>query len=158
MFSKTVAVAFILAAALQSTPAAADIRIQIGILTCEVTGGVGFIVGSTRDLDCIYRPARSKYVELYRGTISRYGIDIGRVNSTSLIWGVLAPTSRMRPGALNGTYIGASAEVTAGVGLGANALIGGFDSSIALNPLSLQAQTGVNLAAGVAGLSLRAAR
>lgn len=135
-------------------PAAAAVRVKIGVLTCEIVGGVGFVVGSTRDLACTYKPVSNAPVERYAGTISRFGIDIGAVRSTHLVWAVLAPTGRVAPGALAGGYVGASAEATVGVGLGANALIGGFGKSIALNPLSVQTQTGVNLAAGVAGLEL----
>ncbi|MEJ1160686.1 DUF992 domain-containing protein [Prosthecomicrobium sp. N25] len=135
-------------------PASAEVRLKVGVLECDIVGGVGFIVGSTRDLACTYTPVRGKR-EAYAGRISRFGIDIGAVTSTKLIWAVFAP-SNTRLGALAGGYVGASAEATVGVGIGANALIGGFGNSIALNPLSVQAQTGANLAAGVAGLSLTA--
>jgi len=52
-------------------------------------------------------------------------------------------------------YVGASGEVSLGLGVGANALIGDSQRSIALQPLSVEGQVGVNLAMGVAGLSLR---
>jgi hypothetical protein len=135
-------------------PARADVRLKVGVLECDIVGGVGFLVGSRRELACTYIPVRGKR-EAYAGLISRFGLDIGSVTSTKLVWAVFAP-SNTRRGALAGGYVGASAEATVGVGVGANALIGGFGNSIALNPLSVQAQTGVNLAAGVAGLSLQA--
>ena len=62
-------------------------------------------------------------------------------------WLVLAPSSNIyAPGALAGDYLGASAEVTAAVGAGANLLVGGMNGTFTLQPLSLQTQTGLNLA------------
>lgn len=147
--------AAVLAVVTASGPASAG-RIKVGMLSCEVVGGVGFIVGSSRDLSCVFRSAGSSPPEYYSGSINRFGIDIGSVKYTGIAWAVLAPTGSVKRGALQGGYVGASAEATAGVGVGANALIGGFGRSIVLNPISVQAQTGLNLAAGIAGLSLTA--
>lgn len=138
-------------------PAQAEARIKVGMLTCNVVGGVGYIVGSQRTLSCVYRSAATGKQEVYSGSITRVGLDIGAVNYTGLAWAVFAPAS-VSKGALSGGYVGASAEATVGLGVGANALIGGFGHSIVLNPLSVQAQTGVNIAAGIAGLSLTAVR
>jgi hypothetical protein len=69
-----------------------------------------------------------------------------------------APTAGDRAGALAGEYVGVDASVTVGAGLGANALVGGLKRSIALQPLSVEAQSGVALAAGIASLKLRAGR
>ena len=71
-----------------------------------------------------------------------------------MTWAVFAP-GRINRGALAGSYGGASAQATIGVGLGANVLVGGFKRTIALQPLSIQGQKGLNIAAGIAGLSLR---
>jgi hypothetical protein len=71
---------------------------------------------------------------------------------------VFAPTNRVGPGDLAGTYGGVAASATVGVGLGANALVGGSNNTIALQPVSLQGQTGLSVAAGIAGLELRPAR
>jgi outer membrane protein OmpA-like peptidoglycan-associated protein len=57
---------------------------------------------------------------------------------------------------LDGDYVGATAGATVGVGIGANALIGGGNKSIALQPLSFEGNTGLNVAAGVGALSLHA--
>ena len=152
------AAAAVLATLVAAAPAEAAGRVQVGVLRCHVVGGVGFVVGSSRDISCRFEPASRGRAERYYGTIDRFGLDIGATRKTTIVWGVLSPTDQMRPGALEGTYVGASAEATAGVGLGANALVGGFDRSIALNPVSVQAQTGINIAAGVAGLKLRAGR
>ncbi|MCH9809393.1 MAG: DUF992 domain-containing protein [Alphaproteobacteria bacterium] len=126
---------------------------EIGVLTCNVSGGVGFIFGSTKDIACNFnRPGRD---EVYFGSIDRYGLDIGYTSGAILSWAVLAGTVNVPPGALEGTYGGASGQATLGVGVGANALIGGSSRSIVLQPLSAQAQQGANIAFGIAELTLR---
>src|SRR5206468_328642 len=114
--------------------------------------GISFIVGSSKALDCVF--AGGGYRELYAGSVTRLGLDVGITGGGQLLWGVYAPTSVMRPGALAGSYVGASAEATAGAGLGANALVGGSNRTVSLQPLSVQGQTGLSLAAGVAAISL----
>ena len=133
---------------------AAGERIAVGLLRCHVSSGTNFLVGSTKELACRFEPAGGGPVETYRGEITRVGIDLGRTRGTEIAWTVLAPKTGVRPGALSGRYGGVSAEASAGVGVGANALIGGLERSIALNPLSVQTQSGLNIAAGVAGLRL----
>jgi hypothetical protein len=141
-------------ATLTIAEAQAQARVEVGVLTCTVRAGTGFIVGSTKELRCRFnRPGRD---EFYHGTISKFGLDIGATKQTAIAWAVLAPTARLRPGSLNGTYGGVSAEATVGLGVGANALIGGSSRNIILQPLSVQAQQGLNIAAGVAALQLRA--
>ncbi len=133
---------------------AAGERIQVGVLNCTVASGTNFLVGSTKRLACRFSPANGGMVEHYRGEITRVGLDLGKTKSTEIRWAVLAPKTGLRAGALSGKYGGVSAEASAGAGVGANALIGGLERSIALNPLSIQTQEGVNIAAGVAGLKL----
>jgi len=141
-------------ATLTIAEAQAQARVEVGVLTCTVRAGTGFIVGSTKELRCRFnRPGRD---EFYHGTISKFGLDIGATKQTAIAWAVLAPTARLRPGSLNGTYGGVSAEATVGLGVGANALVGGSNKNIILQPLSVQAQQGLNIAAGVAALQLRA--
>jgi hypothetical protein len=141
-------------ATLTTAQAQAQARVEVGVLTCTVRAGTGFIVGSTKELRCRFnRPGRD---EFYHGTISKFGLDIGATKQTAIAWAVLAPTARLRPGSLNGTYGGVSAEATVGLGVGANALVGGSSSNIILQPLSVQAQQGLNIAAGIAALQLRA--
>jgi hypothetical protein len=146
-----VALAAALAAA---TPASARTGVKVGSLNCVVEGGVGLILGSSKQMVCRYRPASGGRSERYVGRISRLGIDIGVTTKAYMTWAVFAP-AKVQRGALAGSYGGASAEATIGVGLGANVLVGGFKKSIALQPLSVQGQEGLNIAAGVAGLSLR---
>lgn len=128
--------------------------VRVGTLECSVEGRRGFLIGSSQTLGCTFRHAANMPEERYRGTMTIVGIDIGLVGEARMVWRVLAPTSDVGPGALAGRYSGVSARVTAAVGVSANALVGGFNQSIVLNPLSLGAQTGVNVAAGVSRLRL----
>lgn len=141
------------AGAAQAAPAG----IKVGTLTCDVAAGAGFVFGSSKDLTCQYQPTRAS-VERYSGSISKWGVDIGYTGKGKLIWAVMAPTSDVRPGAIEGEYAGASAQANVGIGLGANVLIGGLDKSIALQPLSVEGSTGLNVAAGIGQISLKHVR
>jgi Protein of unknown function (DUF992) len=123
-----------------------------GQLKCNVEGGMGFIVGSSRQVDCIYTPSGGLPPERYTGSINKIGLDLGWKRGGVLLWGVLSPGLTQGPGALAGNYVGATAEVSAGVGAGANALVGG--NKIVLNPISVTGDIGINLAAGIADLDL----
>lgn len=130
--------------------------VEVGVLNCQISGGAGFVVGSMKEVRCVFdRVGRD---ERYVGEISRLGIDIGATAFGDLAWGVVAPTSRLGRGALAGEYGGVSGEATVGVGVGANALIGGSSRTIVLQPLSVQTQEGLSIAAGVAALKLRPVR
>lgn len=133
---------------------AAPAGVKVGELTCNVSSGFGFIFGSSRDLHCTFRPS-SRMREHYIGRVNKWGVDIGYTEGGVLVWGVFAPESDIRPGALQGSYAGATASATIGVGLGANVLIGGLDKSIALQPLSFEGNQGLNVAAGIASINLR---
>jgi hypothetical protein len=134
----------------------AQSRVEVGVLTCTAASSTGFIVGSTRDLRCRFN--REGKDEVYTGRIDKFGIDIGVTQQAQIAWAVFAPTSNLPARSLVGGYGGVSAEATVGVGVGANALIGGSAKSIVLQPLSVQAQQGLNIAAGVASLELRPGR
>ena len=140
--------------AIASTASAAPAGVKVGTLTCNVAGGMGFVFGSSKELRCSYEPTKA-VVEHYAGSISKWGVDIGYTSKAKLIWAVFAPASDVRPGALEGEYAGATAQATVGVGLGANVLVGGLDKSIALQPLSVSGQTGLNVAAGIGSISLK---
>jgi hypothetical protein len=142
----------VLAALATVATAQAQSRVEIGVLTCTAKGSTGFIIGSTRDLRC--RFSRQGRDEHYRATIDKFGLDIGSTKQATLSWTVFAPTSNVSPRSLIGTYAGVSAEATVGLGVGANALIGGSQRSIVLQPLSVQAQEGLNIAAGISQLRL----
>jgi Protein of unknown function (DUF992) len=133
---------------------AAQERTQVGELTCDISGGIGLIVGSQRALNCTFMPSTPGAVEHYTGTLTKLGVDIGVTAGGAMIWLVYAPTSRPA-GALAGSYGGAAAEASVGAGVGANVLVGGSSRTVELQPVSLQGQTGLNFAAGVAGIDLR---
>ena len=145
-----------LALALPATapPARAQGGVQVGTLTCDVSAGWGFVFGSSRSLRCTFSP-RPGYAEHYAGTISKFGVDIGYLQGAVMIWGVIAPTTNMAPGSLAGTYAGVTGGATVGVGASAHVLVGGSNRSFTLQPLSIQGNTGLNVAAGVASMTLR---
>ncbi|MGB3551624.1 MAG: DUF992 domain-containing protein [Candidatus Binatus sp.] len=128
--------------------------VRAGYLTCHVSAGWGFIFGSSRKLNCAYA-LQPGYTEYYTGSITKFGADIGYLQSGVIMWAVLAPTTNLGQGALTGHYGGATASAAVGVGAGANVLVGGFNSSIALQPVSIEGQNGLNVAAGVAELTLK---
>lgn len=132
-------------------------RTKVGTLTCDISAGIGIIIASKKNVACTYTPAAPGPREVYTGSISKFGLDIGGTSGGRMVWSVYAPTNAIHD-ALAGDYIGASGEATVGVGLGANVLVGGSNRTIALQPVSIQGQTGLNLAVGVAGLTLRPAR
>jgi hypothetical protein len=129
-------------------------RTRTGTLVCDVSAGVGLILGSQREIACSFTPTSGSASETYIGRITRFGLDIGVTGGGELVWAVFAPTDRFSPAQLAGTYVGAGAEATAGLGLGANVLLGGSQDTVALQPLSIQGQTGVNLAVGVTGIEI----
>lgn len=129
-------------------------KVEIGELSCLVEGEHSFIVGSSATLGCSFSPVDGGAVENYKGTVRDYGLDIGKTNQATLVWGVLAPSANRKPGLLAGTYAGLTAGASIGAGIKANALVGGFDRSIALNPFSLESQTGTNLTLGVSKMTL----
>src|SRR5262245_56788682 len=133
---------------------AAQERVQAGQLRCDISGGIGLIFGSQRTLNCTFTPSVPGPVEFYAGTLTKLGVDVGVTAGGAMVWLVYAPTSRP-VGALSGSYGGATAEATVVAGVGANVLIGGSRRTIELQPVSLQGQSGLNVAAGVAGIDLR---
>ncbi len=138
-----------------TAPAAGKSGVNAGSLTCTVSGGVGFVFGSSKDLDCLL--ARTDGVaEHYKGTVNRYGVDIGFTKEAHIVWLVFAPGA-IGKGALAGDYGGATASASVGVGLGANVLVGGSNKQIALQPVSVEGSVGLNVAAGVAAVSLKPA-
>jgi hypothetical protein len=143
-----------LALAFATSANAAPEGVKVGVLNCDVESGWGFIVGSSKDVRCAFHPNRGE-PDRYEGTISKLGVDIGYTAGGKIVWDVVAPSSDVRSGALQGDYAGATASATAGVGVGANVLVGGFDKSIALQPVSIEGNTGLDIAAGVGSLTLK---
>jgi hypothetical protein len=137
--------------------ASAQVGVRIGTLNCDVSRGVGLFVVQKQTLSCQFRPEGGGPPDNYTGQISEYGVAIGQVNAGHLIWGVLAPNQGLPKGALAGTYAGVGAQVSAGGGVGANILIGGTGRAFSLQPLSVEGQTGVNIAGGITTVTLTAA-
>ncbi len=136
---------------------AAD-TLELGLLTCDIEGGVGFVLGSKRDLTCVFQYADNKHPDdLYTGSIKKIGLDLGVTAYSVVKWIVLgASVNAAAPGSLAGEYRGVSATASVGVGLGANALIGGSNDGIILQPFSIEGSEGVNLAVGLSKIELRA--
>jgi len=135
------------------TPAKADTTVKTGVLTCNVESGWGFVFGSSRDLKCNYSGSSGRH-EHYSGHIAKYGVDIGYLQGGVIVWGVLAPTTDLAAGALAGDYGGATGGASVGVGVDANVLVGGFNKSITLQPISVEGDKGLNVAAGIASITL----
>lgn len=148
---KTMIAAALVATGLMLTPAQAD-GVKLGTLTCQIDGGAGLLIGSVREGVCTFRETSGK-VTHYDATFSRLGVDVGVTGNKTIVWAVFGVDGREN-GGLRGVYTGVNAEATAIVGLGANALIGGLDAGIVLNPVSVSGQTGLNVAGGVATLRL----
>ena len=132
-------------------------RTKVGSLTCDISTGIGLIITSKKELTCMFTPSQPGPREVYTGSITKFGLELGATAGGEMIWVVYAPTNR-RLGALAGHYGGASAEATVGVGVGANVLIGGSNRTVTLQPVSVQGQAGLNVATGVAELDLHPAR
>lgn len=128
---------------------------KAGVLTCRTSASLGLIIGSHQKLACSFAPNAGGHPEHYVGHINRLGLDLGVRAGGAMVWAVVAPTSGYHHGALAGQYVGASGSVSVGLGAGAHALVGGSHRSFALQPLSVEGHAGVNLALGVAGLTLR---
>lgn len=137
---------------LLAAPALADGGVKLGVLNCDLSAGVGLILGGSQAASCVFQGPNGS--ENYQGRISEVGLDIGFTDASVMSWAVFAP-GQVGRGALQGTYVGATAEATIAVGLGANVLVGGSENSIALQPLSVEGQAGLNVAAGLAKFNLK---
>jgi Protein of unknown function (DUF992) len=160
MFRTAYAVAAVLVAALTMVLGPADAqpqRIEVGTLTCAMSSSIGLIVGSQKNVNCVFRGRPGEPEEAYTGTMTTVGLDIGVTTGGVIVWTVFADTSHFAS-MLAGKYVGATGEVSIAAGLGANVLIGGSHRTVALQPLSLQGQVGLDIAAGVGELDLHPAQ
>ena len=112
--------------------------VKIGMLECDVGGGLGYVIGSAKEVACTFKSTNGR-IETYGGNIKKLGVDVGWTRESKLGWAVFAPVAGYHHGALSGLYLGATAEATAGVGVGANVLVGGTGGSISLQPISVTA-------------------
>lgn len=143
--------ASLLALGLLAIPAKADGGVKLGMLVCDVSGSIGLILGGTEAASCTFQGPNG--MEMYKGRITQVGLDIGVTTGAIMSWAVFAP-GQVGKGALAGTYAGATADAAFAVGLGANVLVGGSQNSIALQPVSVEGNAGVNVAAGLAAFQL----
>ena len=158
-FSKRLPTFAIAIAALLAPIASAEALppVRAGILQCQGGQNIGFVVGSVTSLECVFQ-SEGRRPEPYVATVRRLGLDIGVTEQTQFSWAVNAPNHRVGRGDLAGTYGGLGANASVGIGGGGNFLLGGPQNSYALQPISVQGQTGLNVAAGVAALELQPVR
>lgn len=154
--SKTIAtLAAALGAATLATAPAHAAGVKVGTLTCDVEAGWGYVLGSQKDLNCVFKSATNGTVAKYTGDVTKLGVDIGYTNTGTMIWAVVAPSKDMKPDALEGAYGGVTAGATVIVGGNLNVLVGGLDKSITLQPISVEGNSGLSLTAAVGAMQLR---
>ncbi len=129
-------------------------RVEVGALTCGIYAKTNFIIGAKKEVDCDFTTLSGKVVASYGGEIKKFGLNLGDAKKAVIKWVVLAPTSQIKSSSLNGTYVGVAADVALGLGGGAKVLVGGSGDTITLQPVSVQAQRGLNIAVGVAEMNL----
>ncbi|HTX51035.1 MAG TPA: DUF992 domain-containing protein [Caulobacteraceae bacterium] len=126
--------------------------VKVGTLSCHEHSGWGLVLWSSRRVRCVYSGANGS--ARYTGRFTDAGVDVGYHGPSDIVWAVFAPTTRLGPRALNGHYVGGTAAAAVGVGLGANALVGGSDRTVSLQPLSVSGGTGLAADAGIGSLTL----
>jgi hypothetical protein len=137
-------------------PVSAANSVNLGMLVCDMSKGIGFVLVEKQKMTCEFRPI-SGPTEQYTGKITDFGIELGEIKEGHLIWGVFAAALLdMQPGALAGNYLGVDADAALGLGVGANAIVGGTGKGFILQPLSVEGEIGVNIAAGIRTVSLEA--
>ena len=156
VFAMLGAAALVAGAALYGQAHAQKSGVNVGSLTCNVAGGIGFVFGSSKQISCLFNRTDG-IAERYTGDIKKFGIDIGFTKEAQMVWLVFAPGA-LAPGSLSGGYAGATASGTVGVGVGANVLVGGSNRQISLQPLSVEGSVGLNVAAGIGEVDLRYVR
>lgn len=155
LFVSTALIAAMSVMAIQ--PASAAEHIEVGKLDCDVSAGIGVIVGSQQDIGCTFTPSAPGESQAYTGKITEFGIDVGEIKKAKMAWLVYAPASRGKD-PLAGTYGGVSADAAIGIGLGTKVLVGGENGTVSLQPVSVEAEEGLNVAAGITSLTLRSGR
>jgi len=150
------AVAVALLGLAAAAPASAQSGVRVGMLNCVGPGSTSYIIGSVTAMHCVFEPSATRRPERYVATVRRFGVDLGATGQNALAWAVFAPTQQLARGSLAGAYGGVTGGAVVGIGASANVLIGGSNNTFALQPVSVQSATGLNVAAGIAGLELRA--
>lgn len=140
-------------ALVMASSAQSQINMQVGVLSCDVSAGIGLIIEQKQKVNCTFTDANNN-VQHYVGALNEYGLELGETKAAEMTWTVLAASSTVAPGALSGTYAGANADASLSVGAGVNVLVGGLDKSFTLQPFSVDTETGTALSAGVETLTL----
>jgi len=130
---------------------------EVGLLTCRSPQTTGYILWSSQAYNCVFQSSVGGGTQYYSATINRAGAEVGFSNNVILVWAVFAASAQVGQGTLAGAYGGASAGAAVGLGVRANALFGGFPNSFALQPISVEGETGLNVRATVTGLWLQSA-
>jgi hypothetical protein len=121
-------------------------RTTIAAASRSACCGLGYVLGSSKELDCQFRSTRGR-TDDYSGVIRKLGVDLGYTSGGRIVWAVFAPTAGYHRGSLGGLYGGATVEASIGAGLGANVLLGGTSGSVMLQLISVTGQIGLNVAA-----------
>jgi len=136
--------------------ASAASHTEVGRLDCDVSGGIGVIIGGQEEATCVFAPADGAAKVNYKAKITEFGLDIGEISKAKMTWLVFAPSFRDKA-SISGTYTGVSADAALGLGVGAKVLVGGLNGTVSLQPVSVQVEEGLNIAAGISSLTLRQA-
>ncbi len=152
---RTLSALAVAALATAALPQAASAQVvQAGVLRCTSAAGRGWVLGSQKRVACTWRNPYGE-IEYYDGVASTLGIDIGYTSIGALSWAVIAPSGANVRGGLAGNFGGVGLQATVALGVGANAMIGGFQNQLMLQPLSVSGQAGLNGQVGLTGLSLQ---
>ena len=157
MFTKLAARAACIAslfglALLTTAPARAS---EVGLLTCRSPQTTGYILWSSQTYDCWFQSVVGGGSQHYTAVINRAGAEAGWSSNVTLVWAVFALSGKVGPGTLAGGYVGVSAGAAVGLGVRANALVGGLPNSFALQPVSVEGETGLNARATVTAAWLK---
>ncbi len=132
-----------------------SVSAQVGVLKCDTSIGIGEIFTRKQSMTCVFT-RNDGMIENYTGTIHQYGLEVGEIKEGHLVWAVLSGSTSSQNGLLSGKYAGAEADIAAGFGGGADLLVGGTQHAFALQPLAVEGETGINVAAGVEQIELTA--
>ncbi len=132
-------------------------KYYIGTLNCNVSGSVGLIFGSSKDLSCVFVTTAGG-VENYKGEIRKFGVDIGFTKAAHVLWHVYSLGTDRGAGALDGQFAGGQESLSVGVSAGTTGLYGGRNNEIILDSVAISdKKSGLNFADGVAEITLRPA-
>jgi len=130
-------------------------KYYIGTLNCNVSGSVGLIFGSSKDLSCVFVTTAGA-TESYQGSITKFGIDIGFTKAAHVLWHVYSLGTDRGAGALSGQFAGGQQSLAAGASAGTAGLFGGRNNEIVLESMAFaDKNAGLNFADGVAEITLR---